>query len=128
MSREIRTETATIWVDEGGIAHIESTGVASTATSVEATIEALQDLLDGGRAPLLFDARRWPSSDTAGWVRFIELIETVCVAGAVLIDPEQPAVLHSYPEFMSRLVVPFAVFTTEHQAIAFLEPHALRTA
>lgn len=125
MANQIITETATIWVDESGIGHVEAIGSASTAASVEATIAALRELLgDGRRAPVLFDARRWPSSDTAGWVRFISLIESVCLAGAVLVDPERPADLGQFPEVFSRLLVPFAVFTTEPEAVAYLESHA----
>lgn len=120
----MKTETATILVDSLGIAHIEATGVASSAASVEATMGALRQLLDGRRAPLLFDARRWPSSDTGGWVRFISLIESVCLAGAVLIDSERPSDLGNYPSFVARLLVPFEVFTDEAGALAFLESHA----
>ena len=128
MKRQIATETATIWIDESGIGRVESRGVPSTASSVEATITALRELLgEGRRAPVLFDARRWPSSDTAGWVRFISLIESVCVAGAVVIDPERPADLGHYPDFFSRLLVPFGVFTTLDEAVAFLESHATNT-
>lgn len=123
MAETIRTETAIVWLDETGIAHVESRGVASTAATVEATIAAVESLLKGRRAPLIFDARRWPSSDTGGWVRFISLIETVCLAGAVIIDPEQPADLGHYPDFVAKLLIPFTVVTEEAHAIAFLQPY-----
>lgn len=119
----VTTNAARLWVDERGIAHIQSTGVPSTAATVEESLTALQQLLGGTRAPILFDARQWPSGDTASWVRFISLIEQVCVAGAILVDPERPAALGRFPEFLSKLIVPFAVFTREADALAFLELH-----
>lgn len=117
------TTAAKLWVDDSGVAHIESTGVASTAATVEETMTALETLLAGRRAPLLFDARKWPSGDTASWVRFISLVEKVCVAGAILMDAERPAEVGQYPEFLSRLLVPFSVFTSEADALAFLALH-----
>lgn len=120
----ITTEGATLWVDERGIAHIQSTGVPSTAATVEESLTALRQLLGGTRAPILFDARKWPSGDSASWVRFISLIGEVCVAGAILVDSERPADVGRYPEFLSKLIVPFAVFTTEEDALEFLELHA----
>ncbi len=119
----IKTRTAKLWVDQRGIAHIQSTGVPSTAATVQETMTALQQLLGGTRAPIIFDARKWPSGDTASWVRFISLVEQVCIAGAILVDPERPADVGRYPEVVSKLIVPFGVFTTEVDALAFLETH-----
>jgi len=39
---------------------------------------------------------------------------------AMLIDPESPPTLGSYPETIDRLLIPFRVFTEEAEAVAFL--------
>lgn len=103
-----------------GIVTIASTGAPSTAETVTETLGAVLDITRGTRRPILFDARQWPSGEPASWVRFISTIETVCVAGAVLIGHEAASRLGDFPNLLDRLVIPFQVFADEPSAVAFL--------
>lgn len=124
MTESIITTAAEIWLDDAGILHVQANGVASTTETVDESFTAMSKLLDGRKARFLFDARKWPSGSAGSWVTFINRIQGVCIAGAILVDPARPAALGPYPDLLSRLLVPFAVFDVEEDAMAFLELHA----
>ena len=124
MTESILTTAAKIWLDADRILHVEARGVPSTAETVDESFCAMEQLLGGGKARFLFDARKWPRGSAASWVIFINRIQEVCVAGAILVDPAHPAALGPYPDLLSRLLVPFGVFETEEEALGFLELHA----
>jgi hypothetical protein len=117
------SRTARIWQDDEGIIHMVALGVESSDDTVGETMELLADLVAGTPAPIFFDARNWPSGDAPSWARFISRIESVCSAGAVLVDPENPPRLGKYPSLLDALVIPFRVFTDETEAMAFLHTH-----
>ena len=100
-------------------------GVESSDRTVRESMELLADLVAGTPAPILFDARNWPSGDAQSWARFIGQIESVCSAGAVLVDTENPPRLGKYPSLLDALLIPFRVFNDETEAMAFLRTHNL---
>lgn len=121
MSEQIRASEVSR--DDDGIIRIVSTGVKSTAESVEATFVDVRALTAGSREPILFDARKWPAADPKSWVRFISLIEDICSAAAVVIDPAITGELGRFPQLLNTLIIPFQIFTDEAEAMAFLRKH-----
>ena len=117
------TTTARVWVDAEGIIHLVATGAPSTADTVAETLGVLRRLIAGGKAPLYFDLRRWPSGDGGFWSSFVNSIEGVCVAAAAVVDPEVPDPLGGFPSAIDSLLVPFRVFVDEDEALAFLRTH-----
>jgi hypothetical protein len=117
------SRTARIWQDDEGIIHMVALGVESSDDTVGESMELVTDLIAGTPAPIFFDARNWPSGDAHSWARFIAQIESVCSAGAVLVDPENPPRLGKYPSLLDALLIPFRVFTDENEAMAFLHTH-----
>ena len=124
MTDSIITTAATLWLDERDILHVRAKGVPSTAETVQESFDAMGQLLGDRRALFFFDARDWPFGSAGSWVAFINRVQEVCIAGAVLVDPAQPADLGPYPDLLSRLLVPLGVFDTEDDAYAFLDLHA----
>jgi hypothetical protein len=53
-------------------------------------------------------------------VTFIDLLPGTISAGAILVEAAGRADLGGFPEAVNRLMVPFAVFTDEAEAEAFL--------
>ena len=117
------TSTAQIWLDNEGIIHIVATGVASTADTTGETLGVLTDLVAGSRAPILFNLHQWPSGDPSFWTRFTQTLQSVCLAGAVVIDPQAVAKLGTFPSLINTLLIPFQVFSDEDEALAFLRSH-----
>ncbi len=117
------TKTGRIWVDDEGIIHIVATGAASTADSTAETLGVVGELTAGGKAPILFDVRRWPSGDAAFWSLFVNTIESVCLAGAAVVDPQAAASLGAFPSAIDSMLVPFRVFSDDDEALAFLRTH-----
>jgi len=117
------TASARIWRDEDGIVHYVSRGVASTAQSVDENMQHVRNISDGRRVPILFDARDWPRGDPSSWARFISIVESVCLAAAVLVNPTSEKALGRFPDLIDDLVVPFRVFKDEDEALAFLRGH-----
>ncbi|NNC39532.1 MAG: STAS/SEC14 domain-containing protein [Acidimicrobiia bacterium] len=117
------TATGQIWLDGEGIVHFVATGAASTADTAAENQAVLEELTAGGRTAILFDVRSWPSGSPSFWVRFINAIEHICLAGAVLVDPQSQDNLGTFPSLISSLLVPFQVFPDEDEALAFLRNH-----
>ena len=114
---------ADIWRDDEGIIHMRATGVRSTEDSVDYNLGLAYGLAGGEPAPILFHAERWPSGDAASWRRFIDMIESVCSAAAVLMPESDWAKMGRFPELLDAMVIPFRMFTTEDEAMAFLRNH-----
>lgn len=106
-----------------GILHIRSKGVVSTDASVTETIAAAIRLSGGRRHPVLFDARIWPGGDPRGWMTVINEMRTAFCAGAMIVDPQAFEALSERFEAFGKLLIPFRVFRTEGEAIAFIEPY-----
>ena len=117
------TETATIWLDDEGIVHVESRGVPSTQETAAKSLLVVSDLVGGRRAPILFDARQWPMGDGPSWAQFISMIGDVCSAGAVLVDGKASPGIDSFSPAIDSLIIPFRVFTDEDAAVSFLRGH-----
>jgi hypothetical protein len=120
---ERTTKAARIWVDAEGIIHFEAIGVASTAESVTESMAVLGELTGGNPRPILFDSRGWPSGDPASWVRFINSIESVCSAAAVIFDEESKPRMGAFPALLDSLMIPFRLFSDEDEAREFLRGH-----
>lgn len=116
----IETTTARMWLDDEGIGHYVSIGVASTRETVIESMEALGELSGGQPLPILFDSRGWPSGDPASWVQFINTIGTVCSAAAVVVDAESEPKLGAFPPLLDSLMIPFRMFADENEALEFL--------
>ncbi len=114
------TKTGRIWLDDEGIIHIVATGEPSTADSTAETLGVVEELTASGKAPILFDVRQWPSGDPGFWVLFINTIESVCLAGAAVIDPQAADSLGTFPSIIDSLLIPFRVFPDEDEAMSFL--------
>ncbi len=117
----IQTTAVTIWAD-GDIVWIRSKGIPSTPDTVVETMTTAGDLIDGtARKALLFDGRNWPGpTGPDSWAAFIPRVEKLFLAVAFLLEPETAASIGSFPEAISRLLIPFQVFTDETEALAFL--------
>jgi hypothetical protein len=120
----VETAAARIWLDEDGIVRYVSRGVVSTAQSVDEGMQAVKKITGGRRVPILFDARNWPKGDPSSWVRFISMVETHCLAAAVLVNETSTKALGRFPEFIDDLVIPFRLFEEEDAALEFLRSHA----
>ena len=117
------TETGQMWIDGEGIVHFVATGAASTADTAADNLAVLEELTAGGKTAILFDVRSWPSGSPAFWVRFINAVEHICLAGAILVDPQSQDNLGTFPSLISSLLVPLQVFLDEDEALAFLRNH-----
>ena len=92
----------------------------STADSVGESLRIVNELTGGKRVPILFDSRDWPRGDPASWVRFISMIEAVCLAAGVVANPESVRAMGRFPDFLDDLVIPFKIFEDEEDALSFL--------
>lgn len=119
----IETTTARIWVDEEGLVNYASRGVVSTKETVKESMEALSEVTGGRPVPILFDSRGWPSGDPASWVHFINMIEAVCSAAAVIVDGDSAPRMGSFPGLLDSLMIPFRLFADENEAREFLRSH-----
>lgn len=119
------TKTARLWIDGAGILHVVATGEASTPDTVADTLTVAKEMIGGGRAPIVFDARLWPRADPKAWVVFINMIESVCVAAGVVVGVEAADSFGTYPPLLDGLVIPFRVFSDKDDALAFLRPYAV---
>ena len=121
--KETTTTTARVWLDDDGIVHYVSIGVSSTADTVMEGLTAVGQLTDGKPSPILFDSRGWPSGDPASWVQYINMIEMVCSAAAVVVDAESASALGAFPARIDELVIPFQVFYDEDEALEFVRSY-----
>ena len=69
MTESIVTTAAKIWLDESGILHVQASGVASTAETVDESFTAMEQLLAGRKARFFFDARKWPRGSAGSATR-----------------------------------------------------------
>lgn len=106
-----------------GIVHIRSKGAVSTDASVTETIAAAVHLSEGQRHPVLFDARIWPGGDPRGWMTVINEMRTTFSAGAMIVEPSAFEALSVRFEAFGKLLIPFRVFKSEGEALAFIEPY-----
>ena len=117
------TTTSRIWADDEGIIHIVATGAPSTADTAAESLGVLRELIAGGKAPIILDVRRWPSGDARFWSSLVNMIEGVCLAAAVVVDPQVPDRLGAFPSAIDSLLIPFRVFPNDDEALAFLRTH-----
>ncbi len=117
----VETTTSFVWIDDG-IVHIETKGTPRTADSVSTTFGAVRDLLGTARMPALLDLRKRLPSDQDSWAIFIKNAQMFSAA-AFVIDPDVHPRVDVYPEIINRMLIPFQVFTTEAEALAFLAAH-----
>lgn len=120
---EHTSSIARMWLDDEDILHYVATGGASTSATVEEGFGIVQELTGGRRVPILFDARNWPKGDPASWQRFIERIESICVAAAVIVTPASKDAMGAFPPIVDHLLIPFRLFEEEEAALAFLRGH-----
>ena len=106
-----------------GVLYIRSKGIVSTDESVTETIAAAMRLSEGRRHPVLFDARLWPGGDPRGWMTVINQMRTAFSAGAMIVEPSAFEALSQRFEAFGQLLIPFRVFKTEAEALAFIEPY-----
>ncbi len=119
---EVDTLATTVALRDG-ILHIRSKGAVSTDASVTETIAAALRLSDGRRHPVLFDARIWPGGEPRGWMTVINEMRTAFSAGAMIVEPSAFEALSQRFEAFGQLLIPFRVFKTEAEALAFIEPY-----
>lgn len=117
----IETEATVVKLADG-IVTIRSKGVHSTQESVERILTSVRDLIGTKRHPMIFDARRWPGGDPAGWTTVISHIESMFTAVAMLVSTSETEI-GPFPKVIDRLVIPFRVFTEESDAIAFAKTY-----
>lgn len=115
-----REGTASVVWLEDGVIHVQAKGVASTKESAVEMFDSVRDLLAGSRKPVLFDARQWPSGNSAMWATVITNLQSTFTAIAMLVDPDSPSEVGEYPAIIDRLLIPFRLFTDEEEALAFL--------
>lgn len=117
------TAAARIWIDDESIVHYQAIGVPSTVESVVEGLTAVRELAGGSPSPILFDARGWGSGDPNSWVQFINMIESVCSAAGVVVDAEALSKMGTFPSLLDSLVIPFRLFHSEDEALAFVREH-----
>lgn len=117
------TDNARIWLDDEGILHEVAIGIGSTAHSVDSNFAIFRELTGGKRVPILFDAREWPKGDPGSWSRFIATLESICIAAAVVANPDAVTAMGAFPKLVDDLLIPFRVFDAEEPALAFLRTH-----
>jgi hypothetical protein len=122
-SQEKRTSAARIWLDDEGILNVVSLGVESTEESVRDLLAAKRELLGDQRAALLFDAREWPGGSPSSWAQFISMLESNCLAGAVIANRLSTERMGVFPQVFDDLLMPFRVFDAEEPAREFLRQH-----
>lgn len=118
------TSAARIWIDDDeGIVRYSAIGALSTVESVMEGMTAVSEMTGGKPSPILFDARGWGSRDPNSWVQFIGMIESVCSAAGVVVDDESVSKMGSFPSLLDKLVIPFRIFRSEDEALAFVREH-----
>ena len=116
----VETATSFVWIDDG-IIHIQSTkGVPSTAETVADTFAAIRGLTSGVPKPVLDDVRGWPGANHGAWGAFVSKALSLFSAIAWVADAEAVPRLGAFPDTIDRLLVPFAIFTNEADALRFL--------
>lgn len=83
----------------------------------------VRELTAGGKAPILFDIRRWPTGDPRFWLQFVNTIESVCLAGAAVVASDAVEKLGAFPASIDSMLMPFRVFSEEEKALAFLRTY-----
>ena len=127
MDRPERITQATRVIDDGDVIRVIGIGAQHTPATVVETFAAVQELSGSDRMPILFDARDWGEIELPSWVQFVSNIERVCLAAAVLVEPDDlTQYVGIFPDVVDRLVIPFRVFEEEADALAFLARRTTR--
>ncbi len=115
------TSAVKITLDEG-IVRVIGLGKPHTADTVREMCAAVLDLTGGRRLPILFDTRNWGEIAPTSWAEFIQRIEDICPAAAVLgiLGDFDAGYVGSYPMIIDSLVIPFRIFQEESAALEFL--------
>ena len=115
----IETSHALIWAEDGIVFSV-SRGVRATDETIEENFVIYRDLTQDSRRPLLLDARKWWGGSPDAWGAAIANMESTFAAVAMLVEPETAATVGAFPAVITRLVIPFQVFTDEAEALLFL--------
>lgn len=102
-----------------GIIHIESQGVEATREMVAEVVAVTRDVVGDSPMPVIFDFREWPPGGRVAWDAIIGNAVAMFSAVALLVAEPAPPI-GSYPEIITRLLVPVGVFTTYAEARAFV--------
>ncbi len=92
-----------------------------TAQRISESFDRLEELTQGRRAPGLWDARLVPQFPLSVWTVFVDRIDEVAVALAILVDESGERAMGAFPEVLSSLLIPVRLFDDEAAAIDWLQ-------
>ena len=91
-----------------------------TARSVADSFDRLAEVLQGKRLPGLWDARSVPDFPLSVWQVFVDRIDKVVVALAILVDESGDRSMGKFPEVMDSMLIPVRLFSDEGASIEWL--------
>lgn len=95
--------------------------VPRTAGNVAASLDELEQLLDGDVRPGLWDARPAIGFPPAAWNTLIRRLLSSISALAIIADERVREAIGAFPSAMDALLIPVRVFDDEAAAIAWLQ-------
>ncbi len=91
-----------------------------TAKSVAESFNRLAEVLQGQRLPGLWDARSVPDFPLTVWQVFVNRVDKVVTALAILVDESGERRMGGFPEVMNSMLIPVRLFRDQDAAIEWL--------
>ncbi|MDJ0954150.1 MAG: hypothetical protein QNJ81_10765 [Acidimicrobiia bacterium] len=92
-----------------------------TTQLVSDSFDRVRELTQGRRAPGLWDARSIPNFPLSVWTVFVDRIDKVVVALAILVGESGERAMGAFSEVLSSLLIPVRLFDDEAAAIEWLQ-------
>ncbi|MDJ0663138.1 MAG: hypothetical protein QNJ75_01175 [Acidimicrobiia bacterium] len=91
-----------------------------TTANIAESFDRLSAVTQGKRFPGLWDARLVPEFPFSVWQVFVDRIDKVVSALAILVDSEADRAFGAFPKAIDSMLIPVRVFQDEDEAIAWL--------
>lgn len=91
-----------------------------TAQSVADSLNRLAEVLQGRRAPGIWDAKAFPDFPPSVWQAFVNRVDKVVVALAILADESGEAAMGRFPDVINSMLIPVRIFRDQDAAIEWL--------
>ena len=91
-----------------------------TAQSNAESFDRLAEVLQGRQPPGLWDARSVPEFPLSVWQVFVNRIDKVVAALAILVDESGERAMGGFPDVMNSMLIPVRLFRDQNAAIEWL--------
>ena len=95
-------------------------GTPRTRQNVAASLDSLAEVTGGQLHPGLWDARSVPEFPPSVWQEFVDRIDKVLIALAILVDSDVERTLGPFPTVMNSMLIPVRLFRTADEALDWL--------